>query len=649
MFKKILLYGLTIIFCSIIFHFFYYNNKIDMITQEIYKTKSEKIVTLFQNEVEKKFGKTFALTYLLSQDEKLINALVTKNNTLLDYTKIIQKVEQYDEYKNLWIQIVDKNGYSFYRSWTNKVNDHAASARLDIADMIKNPQPKRGISTGRFDMTFKTMIPLYNGKEFIGIIEMISKFNSIAKILQEHNIEPLMILHEDYTQRFIRPYTGLFIGKNYIANKNASQELMKKAELYGLKKLMYLKKPIILDNYLVTTTEIKDIHGGEMGFFIFFSQEDKLDRSLLYNFKTDYFFIVIIALIILFLLILYIFYKKYADQLNSEVMKKTLKIKTQKEYLKSLLKIYDNNVIFSKTDLNGKITHVSNAFCKISGYTKKELIGQPHNCVRHPDMKSSTFKNMWSTIQSNKIWKGEVKNLKKDGTFYWVEAEVEPLYDDNNVHIGYSAVRQNITDAKEIEEIQKEIIFAMGSIGESRSQETGNHVKRVAEYSKILALSYGLNEEEAEMLKQASPMHDIGKVGIADSILMKPGRFTEQEREIMNTHAKIGFDMLNSSSRPLLKTAATVALEHHEKWDGTGYPNGLKGDEIHIYGRITALADVFDALGSDRCYKKAWDDKRIFELFQEESGKHFDPQLVKIFFDNKEEFLKIRKKLSDIL
>ena len=201
---------------------------------------------------------------------------------------------------------------------------------------------------------------------------------------------------------------------------------------------------------------------------------------------------------------------------------------------------------------------------------------------------------------------------------------------------------------QEIENTQKEVVFTMGSIGESRSKETGNHVKRVAEYSRILALHYGLSKDKAELLKQASPMHDIGKVAIADSILNKPGRFNEEERKIMNTHAKLGYDMLKHSKRSLLKTAAIVALEHHEKWDGTGYPKGLKGEDIHIYGRITALADVFDALGSHRCYKKAWEDEKIFKLFKEERGKHFDPKLIDIFFENLDEFLEVREKFKDI-
>ena len=200
---------------------------------------------------------------------------------------------------------------------------------------------------------------------------------------------------------------------------------------------------------------------------------------------------------------------------------------------------------------------------------------------------------------------------------------------------------------KEITDTQREVVFTMGAIGESRSKETGNHVKRVAEYSRLLAIYYGLPEEEAEMLKQASPMHDIGKVAIPDAVLNKPGRFDEAERKIMDTHAELGYEMLKISNRPLLKAAAIVAYEHHEKWNGTGYPNKYKGKKIHIYGRITALADVFDALGSDRCYKKAWNDEKIFNLFKEERGEHFDPKLVDIFFEHLDEFLAVRDKFKD--
>jgi response regulator RpfG family c-di-GMP phosphodiesterase len=205
----------------------------------------------------------------------------------------------------------------------------------------------------------------------------------------------------------------------------------------------------------------------------------------------------------------------------------------------------------------------------------------------------------------------------------------------------------NILLKQEIQDTQKEVVYRMGAIAETRSKETGNHVKRVAEYSKLLALKYGMPAKDAELIKQASPMHDIGKVGIPDSILNKPGKHTPEEWEIMKTHAQIGYDMLQGSQYHILKAAATVALTHHEKWDGSGYPNGLKGEDIHIFGRITALADVFDALGSDRCYKKAWPLDDILDLLKRESGKHFDPKLVELMLGNLSEFLVIRDALVD--
>lgn len=209
----------------------------------------------------------------------------------------------------------------------------------------------------------------------------------------------------------------------------------------------------------------------------------------------------------------------------------------------------------------------------------------------------------------------------------------------------------DITDViranQEIISTQKEIVYTMGEIGEKRSNETGNHVRRVAEYSELLALKHGLNPEEAKLLKMASPMHDIGKVAIPDAILNKPDKLDNDEFSIMKTHAQLGFDMLNHSERPILKAAAIVAYEHHEKYNGSGYPRGLSGKQIHIFGRITAIADVFDALGSDRVYKKAWDDEQIFDLFKRESGQHFDPELVELFFTHLDEFLTIREKYQD--
>ncbi|GKV68168.1 hypothetical protein NCCP2716_06660 [Sporosarcina sp. NCCP-2716] len=199
----------------------------------------------------------------------------------------------------------------------------------------------------------------------------------------------------------------------------------------------------------------------------------------------------------------------------------------------------------------------------------------------------------------------------------------------------------------ELIETQKEIIETLGEIGESRSQETGNHVKRVARYSYTLAILAGLPRAEAQLLKFASPMHDIGKVAIPDSILLKPGKLTDEEFEIMKKHADYGYDVFRKSERQLLKTAAIIARQHHERWDGAGYPLGLKKEQIHIYGRITAIADVFDALGSDRVYKKAWPLEKITAYFAEQRDRQFDGRLVDLFLGNLPQFIEIRDSFAD--
>ena len=321
--------------------------------------------------------------------------------------------------------------------------------------------------------------------------------------------------------------------------------------------------------------------------------------------------------------------------------------RTSQEYQKAI----DESNILSRADVDGKITYVNDRFIEISGFSKEELIGSSHSIVRHPSTTKKTYKNMWETIISGKTWHGQIKNRAKDGSSYYVESTIVPILDENEQVIEYLGIRHDVTDIvklhQEMENTQKEIIYKMGEVGESRSKETGNHVKRVAEYSKLLARLAGLGNKNAELLFTASPMHDIGKVAIPDSILKKPGKLTDKEWKIMRTHSKLGYNILKNSPRPILRAAALVSYRHHEKWDGTGYPNGLAGEKIHIFGRITAIADVLDALGSQRVYKKAWDLEKILDYFKEEKGKHFDPSLVDLLLDNLDKFLLIRDKFKD--
>lgn len=202
--------------------------------------------------------------------------------------------------------------------------------------------------------------------------------------------------------------------------------------------------------------------------------------------------------------------------------------------------------------------------------------------------------------------------------------------------------------SEKIYQTQKELIYTLGEITETRSKETGYHVKRVAEYSSLLASLLGLPEEEVELIRLASPMHDVGKVAIPDAILNKPGKYTPEEYNAMKKHAQIGHEMLKNAKGDLFQAAATIALQHHEKFDGTGYPLGLRGEDIHLYARISAIADVFDALGSDRVYKAAWPLEDIIELFQNERGKHFDPLMIDIFMKNLDKFLEIKNRYDDL-
>lgn len=195
--------------------------------------------------------------------------------------------------------------------------------------------------------------------------------------------------------------------------------------------------------------------------------------------------------------------------------------------------------------------------------------------------------------------------------------------------------------------VQREMIEVLGEAIETRSGETGNHVRRVAKMSLLLGKLYGLPKSEYQLIEVISPMHDVGKIGIPEAILDKPGRLTQEERVIIETHTSIGYKLLSSGDGEIMQSAARIALEHHERWDGKGYPNQLAEHEIHIFARITAITDVFDALMSKRCYKEAWPLEKVVELFTRECGKQFDPELCCLFLKHIDAFVDIRQQYPD--
>ena len=242
---------------------------------------------------------------------------------------------------------------------------------------------------------------------------------------------------------------------------------------------------------------------------------------------------------------------------------------------------------------------------------------------------------------------GAVDYITKPISIPIVKARVKTqlaLYDQNRAL--EEKVRQRTA---ELNDTRLEIIRRLGRAAEYKDNETGLHVIRMSHYSRLIGLATGMTEIEADLLLNASPMHDIGKIGIPDRILLKPTKLDGEEWKMMRQHPAFGAEIIGEHDSELLEEAQVVALTHHEKWNGKGYPNGVKGEDIPLTGRIVAIADVFDALTTERPYKKAWPIEKANNLIKEESGQHFDPKLVSAFQDALSEILKIKDQYAERL
>ena len=222
--------------------------------------------------------------------------------------------------------------------------------------------------------------------------------------------------------------------------------------------------------------------------------------------------------------------------------------------------------------------------------------------------------------------------------------KVKQLLQENNLSLQYKMKMQKARILTELESSQKDMVYILTELVESVSDETGKHIRRVSEYSRLLAHYHkALSKEDEETIFFASPLHDIGKMAIPEELLKKSGPLSDKEFEYIKTHTTIAHSYLSSGNRKIMKAADIIAHQHHEQWDGSGYPNAFKGEQIHIFGRIVALADVFDALTHKLVYKEAWSIDEAFSYIREHSGSQFDPYLVEIFKENIDEFIAISK------
>lgn len=296
---------------------------------------------------------------------------------------------------------------------------------------------------------------------------------------------------------------------------------------------------------------------------------------------------------------------------------------------------------------------------EIFGYTKKEMIGKDNLHLLMPQGYFKKHDQASAEFFQTKIPKGILNNthelfgMRKNQETFPIRISFG-VNDTNDIVIANISDITHEQDAKneqlrlihEIESTQTEIISTLGNSVESRDLSTKMHVDRVAKYCEKLAQLYGMHPDDIQNLKLASPLHDIGKITISDNILNKPAKLTDVEFTTMQNHTKAGYEILKNSKRKLLKLASVIAYEHHEKWDGSGYPRGLKGEEISLVGRITAIADVFDALATKRVYKEAWSDEKVKKVMSEGMGTHFDPTLLKIFLEHYDDFIKIRNNIN---
>ncbi len=324
-------------------------------------------------------------------------------------------------------------------------------------------------------------------------------------------------------------------------------------------------------------------------------------------------------------------------------------LESQQHYFKEYERAIELGTSLCVLDTDGNIISANHNFSASLNCQTDELLGQSFSDMV---LDCSDFKQrVLSKIKEQGFCTNVIRVGTKPDSEHTLSMVFVGIHDETGEIHSLMSLSQDISEAvslnAEIIETQKELIYVMGEVVENHSEETGLHIKRVAQISELLAEKYGLSYEHAKMIKIASPMHDIGKVGIPDEILHKPGKLTRSEFQTMQEHAALGFKMLNRMDKPLIRMAATIAHEHHEYYNGKGYPLGLCGEEIAIEARIVALVDVFDALGSKRSYKQPWNDEQIIDYLIAKKGVQFDPVLVDLFLKNLDQILDIRNHLLD--
>ena len=310
----------------------------------------------------------------------------------------------------------------------------------------------------------------------------------------------------------------------------------------------------------------------------------------------------------------------------------------------------DESTIVVVTDLDERITYINQQMVESTGYSREELLGQNPRIFTSGYHPPEFWAEMFRTLKEGKVWRGVVCNRTKSGDLCWLKETVVPLADASGKVSKYMSIRLDITDLlrtqENLESMKLEVVLRLARAGEWRDGDTGMHVARMSKFCRALSRAAGLPKEDNEMIEIAASLHDIGKMGISDAILLKRGPLTSEQRAEMQRHTLIGAEILEGSTVGFLEMARIIALTHHERWDGKGYPDGILGQAIPLFGRICAICDVFDALTTKRPYKQAWSVEDAMAEIRKGAGTQFDPSLVGHFERILPEILEIRAKFD---
>ena len=455
----------------------YHNEKIDTLTHNKYLTVSANIKEHIQQSITQKKEQGRILALSLAQNKEYIDFFENQNN-LVDLQDIIESLKKNTNQKNVWIHFVSKDGISLYRSWTKKTGDNVAVIRKELPELLSNPEPINLISVGIFDISFKSIVPVYKDDNFLGLVEVISKINSIAKSIKELGYEPIVLVDKTYKEQITKPFTKKFIGEYYVANLNANDAILERLSP-NLQNILEIKNYLIKDGDFITTYHLNDIFGAPMAYFIVLKNANTIDLSDITNFN-DFIKAIAVFVILIFITIilsLYFYNKsRYTKQLEISVEEKTKELVELKDY-HTILFNKNPSIVFVAA-INYGILEANESFFRFfSEYRSIEEFNEGNNCLCQYaiEMDDETY------INPNKDWQDQVTRsnkkvcIKKDDQLFHFRLESQML--DHKIHnhvylITLTNITELINTQKELE-TQKEQINQQTKLA-SMGQMLGN-------------------------------------------------------------------------------------------------------------------------------------------------------------------------------